>query len=105
MSLTYCPFSTATIRWFASCLYSPLSDVYKRQVVHNDAHKAGSMKAALESIVLLKNENQMLPLSKNFKKIAVMGPNGEEVKELTCRYGACNVLLGSRIVVVVTTSN
>ena len=25
MSLTYCPFSTATIRWSASCLYSPLS--------------------------------------------------------------------------------
>lgn len=48
------------------------------------------MKAALESIVLLKNENQMLPLSKNFSKIAVIGPNGEEVKELTCRYGPAN---------------
>ena len=29
----------------------------------------------VESVVLLKNENQMLPLSKNFKKIAVIGPN------------------------------
>ena len=45
------------------------------------------MKAALESIVLLKNENQMLPLSKSLNKIAVIGPNAEEVKELTCRYG------------------
>ena len=29
-------------------------------------------------------------LSKNFSKIAVIGPNGEEVKELTCRYGPAN---------------
>ena len=29
----------------------------------------------------------MLPLSKSLNKIAVIGPNAEEVKELTCRYG------------------
>lgn len=29
----------------------------------------------------------MLPLSKSLSKIAVIGPNAEEVKELTCRYG------------------
>ena len=63
----------------------PGDDRRPETVVHNDAHKAVSMKAALESIVLLKNENQMLPLSKNFSKIAVIGPNGEEVKERTCR--------------------
>ncbi len=68
----------------------PGDDRRPETVVHNDAHKAVSMKAALESIVLLKNENQMLPLSKNFSKIAVIGPNGEEVKELTCRYGPAN---------------
>ena len=61
--------------------------VVRRQWYTTTLHKAVSMKAALESIVLLKNENQMLPLSKNFSKIAVIGPNGEEVKELTCRYG------------------
>ena len=48
------------------------------------------MRAALESIVLLKNEKEMLPLSKSFSKIAVIGPNAEEVKELTCRYGPAN---------------
>ena len=68
----------------------PGDDRRPETVVHNDAHKAVSMKAALESVVLLKNKNQMLPLSKNFKKIAVIGPNGEEVKELTCRYGPAN---------------
>ncbi len=65
----------------------PGDDRRPETVVHNDAHKAVSMKTALESIVLLKNENQMLPLSRNFSKIAVIGPNAEEVKELTCRYG------------------
>ena len=68
----------------------PGDDRRPETVVHNDAHKAVSMEAALESVVLLKNENQMLPLSKNFKKIAVIGPNAEEVKELTCRYGPAN---------------
>ena len=68
----------------------PGDDRRPETVVHNDAHKAVSMKAALESVVLLKNKNQMLPLSKNFKKIAGIGPNAEEVKELTCRYGPAN---------------
>ena len=45
------------------------------------------MKAALESIVLLKNENNILPLSKNTKRIAVIGPNAAEVDNLICRYG------------------
>ena len=65
----------------------PGDDRHPETVVHNAAHQEVSMKAALESIVLLKNENQMLPLSKSLNKIAVIGPNAEEVKELTCRYG------------------
>ena len=48
------------------------------------------MRAALVSIVLLKSENNILPLSKNTKKIAVIGPNAEEVNNLICRYGPAN---------------
>ncbi|WP_300704864.1 glycoside hydrolase family 3 N-terminal domain-containing protein [Bacteroides sp.] len=59
-------------------------------VVHSKEHQAVSMRAALESIVLLKNENNILPLSKNTKKIAVIGPNAEEVNNLICRYGPAN---------------
>jgi beta-glucosidase len=41
------------------------------------AHKAHSLKMAQQSIVLLRNENNTLPLSKKIKKIAVVGPNAD----------------------------
>jgi beta-glucosidase len=40
-------------------------------------HKALSLKMARQSIVLLKNENNTLPLNKKIKKIAVLGPNAD----------------------------
>ncbi|HYM92536.1 MAG TPA: glycoside hydrolase family 3 C-terminal domain-containing protein, partial [Chitinophagaceae bacterium] len=40
-------------------------------------HKAHALKMARQSIVLLRNENHLLPLSKNIKKIAVLGPNAD----------------------------
>ncbi|HUR65420.1 MAG TPA: glycoside hydrolase family 3 C-terminal domain-containing protein [Chitinophagaceae bacterium] len=39
------------------------------------AHKAHALKMAQQSIVLLRNENHTLPLSKKLKKIVVLGPN------------------------------
>ncbi|MDR3219058.1 MAG: glycoside hydrolase family 3 C-terminal domain-containing protein [Dysgonamonadaceae bacterium] len=60
------------------------------KILHNPEHQAVSLKAALQSFVLLKNENNTLPLSKNLKKIAVIGPNADEVKNLICRYGPAN---------------
>ena len=38
-------------------------------------HQQHALKMAQQSIVLLKNENQTLPLSKKLKKIALVGPN------------------------------
>lgn len=60
------------------------------QVVHSKEHQAISLRAALESMVLLKNENKLLPLSKSLKKVAVIGPNADECKDLVCRYGPAN---------------
>jgi beta-glucosidase len=60
------------------------------QIVHNPEHQAVSLKAALQSFVLLKNDRQMLPLSKNLKKVAVIGPNANEAQNLICRYGPAN---------------
>ena len=60
------------------------------KLVHNDANKAVSLRAALESIVLLKNDSAALPLSKNLKRIAVIGPNADETRNLVCRYGPAN---------------
>ena len=55
--------------------------------VHSPEHQALSLRAARESMVLLKNEDGMLPLSKNIKRIAVIGPNADEREQLICRYG------------------
>ena len=45
-------------------------------VLECDAHKAHTLKMAQESMVLLKNEDNLLPLNKKrIKKIAVVGPN------------------------------
>jgi beta-glucosidase len=40
-------------------------------------HKDHALKMARESIVLLRNENNLLPLKKSLKKIAVIGPNAD----------------------------
>ena len=45
------------------------------QVVHCQAHQDKALEIAQKTAVLLKNENEILPLSKNLKKIAVLGPN------------------------------
>jgi beta-glucosidase len=43
-------------------------------------HRHLALESALESIVLLKNDNQTLPLSKNKKTIAVIGPDAAEAR-------------------------
>ncbi len=47
-------------------------------VIDSDANKALALQMAQESIVLLKNDNDLLPLNKNIKKIAVIGPNADD---------------------------
>lgn len=44
-----------------------------------EADRAVSKKMALESVVLLKNENNVLPLNKSMKSIAVIGPLADSV--------------------------
>jgi len=61
-----------------------------KKIVHSAENQAVSYKAALESIVLLKNEKNLLPLNRDIRKVAVIGPNANEVKNLICRYGPAN---------------
>lgn len=44
-------------------------------VMNSKEHQELTFKTAREGIVLLKNENNLLPLNKNIKSIAVIGPN------------------------------
>lgn len=50
------------------------------------AHRQLALEAARESIVLLKNENNTLPLRKDLKSIAVIGPNADDVQVLLGNY-------------------
>lgn len=56
---------------FDSPFAQPLEEIKK--VVGKKEHKDITLKSALESLILLKNENNVLPISKNVKKIAVIG--------------------------------
>lgn len=60
------------------------------QIVHSKEHQAVSLEAARQSLVLLKNETNLLPLSKSIRSIAVIGPNANEQTQLICRYGPVN---------------
>jgi beta-glucosidase len=43
-------------------------------------HKEAAYRSALESLVLLKNNNNTLPLSNEIKRIAVIGPSADDVQ-------------------------
>lgn len=55
-------------------------------VVESPEHIAKALDMARKSIVLLKNKNNMLPLDKNIKKIAVVGPNAADSTMLWANY-------------------
>lgn len=46
------------------------------------AHRALARESAVKSIVMLKNENNLLPLPKQGKKIALIGPFGSDTRNL-----------------------
>jgi beta-glucosidase len=53
---------------------------YAERVYQNPEHRALALRAAREAIILLKNENNLLPLSRDkYKRIAVIGPNAKGV--------------------------
>lgn len=60
-------------------MFDPVSAVKYAQtpatVLESAPHKAHALKMAQQSVVLLKNDNNTLPLKKTIKKIAVVGPN------------------------------
>lgn len=63
------------------------------RVVHSPEHQAVALEAARQSMVLLKNEGGLLPLKKDIRSVAVIGPNADERRNLICRYGPANAPL------------
>ena len=52
----------------------------------SDYNNSLSRQAARESVVMLKNENNILPLSKDLKTLAVIGPNADNFESLIGNY-------------------
>ncbi len=70
-----------------------------RKVVNSKASQQVALQASRESIVLLKNKNNILPLSKGLEKVAVIGPNATNADYAHTHYGplmspSVNVLQG-----------
>jgi beta-glucosidase len=55
-------------------------------VVNNEEHRKLALEIALQSMTLLQNKNNTLPLSKSVKKIAVLGPNAADEQMLWGNY-------------------
>lgn len=61
----------------------PFSELKKIDTKEN---KKVALEAARKSIVLLKNSNNILPLKKSIRKVAVLGPNADDVDVLLGNY-------------------
>jgi beta-glucosidase len=58
-----------------------------KELVNSAPHQQVALRAARESIVLLRNDRNTLPLSKQIKSIAVIGPNADDNSINRYRYG------------------
>jgi len=63
------------------------SATFAKETVNSSLHQEVALRAARESIVLLKNDAMTLPLSKQLKSIVVIGPNADENSINRYRYG------------------
>jgi beta-glucosidase len=57
------------------------------RLVNSAEHQQVALRAARESLVLLKNDKNVLPLSKGIKSVAVIGPNAADDTNTRHRYG------------------
>jgi beta-glucosidase len=62
------------------------------RIVHSTGHQELALRAAQEGIVLLKNDRSLLPLKKDLKSIAVIGPNADSSENLFGDYAPSVVL-------------
>lgn len=56
------------------------------KVVDNEEHRRLALEAARKSIVLLENPNNLLPFTKNVKRVAIIGPNADNHDVLLGNY-------------------
>jgi beta-glucosidase len=59
-----------------------------KECVRGGGHVKLARRVAQESVTLLKNSNNILPLSKGLRRIAVIGPNADNVYNMLGDYTA-----------------
>jgi beta-glucosidase len=69
------------LKFLTGLFDSPFVDPdYAEKITNSPEHRQLALKAAHEAIILLKNQNHLLPLDKTkYKRIAVIGPNAADV--------------------------
>ncbi len=72
---------------------NPYVDVeHAVRTVHSQANQDLALRAGREGIVLLKNEKNLLPLKKNLKSIAIIGPDADDVRNQLGDYSPKKIL-------------
>ena len=72
----------------------PYYDI-SEEVIESEKHQKLALEAAREAIILLKNEDDALPLSRDINSIAVIGPNADK-----CQLGSYSGIPSRRISVL-----
>jgi beta-glucosidase-like glycosyl hydrolase len=71
----------------------PYVDVERAvRLVHSQAHQELALRAGREGIVLLKNDNNLLPLKKDLASMAVIGPNADDTMNQLGDYSPKKIL-------------
>ncbi|XP_045198053.2 uncharacterized protein LOC123552448 isoform X2 [Mercenaria mercenaria] len=55
---------------------------YNMSTVQSPAHQQLAVKAAMQSFVLLKNDNNLLPIRHRLERVAIIGPMADNLKQL-----------------------
>ncbi|XP_045198051.2 uncharacterized protein LOC123552447 [Mercenaria mercenaria] len=61
---------------------------YNLSLVQSPAHRQLAVKAAMQTFVLLKNKERLLPIKKHFNRIAILGPMANNLNQLYGDYAA-----------------
>lgn len=82
------------VKFWQGLFDTPYGKEFKKadKTVSNKNSQRVSYQASLESIVLLKNDNKMLPLDfSKYKSVLITGPNAMAVDHSVSRYGPSNI--------------
>jgi beta-glucosidase len=78
-----------TLKYRLGLFDQPLADPDRAEaIVNQPAHQQLALQAARESMVLLRNEKNLLPLAAALRKVAVIGQNADDARNLLGEYSA-----------------